>query len=104
MKNEDKTKEQLISELIELRRRIVELEESLKFTNKQFRDFRKTAKETDKELERVSMELAIRPVPRKTERTWAFRSFNTVMAPQLRLLSSERARPELRPSQSSSFK
>ena len=59
MKNEDKTKEQLISELIELRRRIVELEESLKFTNKQFRDFRKTAKETDKELERVSMELAI---------------------------------------------
>ncbi len=59
MKNEDKTKGQLISELIELRRRIVELEESLKFTNKQFRDFRKIAKETDKELERVSMELAI---------------------------------------------
>ncbi len=50
MKNENKTKEQLISELIELRQRIVKLEESLKFTNKQFRDFRKTATETEKEL------------------------------------------------------
>jgi prefoldin subunit 5 len=52
MKDEDKTKTQLIYELTGLRQRNAELEET-------FRQFRKTAEDLDKELENISMELAI---------------------------------------------
>ena len=52
MKDEGKTKKQLIYELTGLRQRNVELEET-------FRQFRKTAEDLEKELENISMELAI---------------------------------------------
>jgi len=52
MKDEEKTKTQLIYELTGLRQRNVELEET-------FRQFRKTAEDLEKELENISMELAI---------------------------------------------
>ena len=52
MKDEGKTKKQLIYELTGLRQQNVELEET-------FRQFRKTAEDLDKELENISMELAI---------------------------------------------
>lgn len=52
MKDENKTKKQLINELIELRQRIFEVEETLK-------EFKKTATGMEKELDNISMELAI---------------------------------------------
>lgn len=59
MKDENKTKKQLINELIELRQRIAEQEESLNGIKKQFEAFKKTAADVDKELESISIELAI---------------------------------------------
>jgi hypothetical protein len=59
MKDENKTKKQLINELIELRLRIVEVEGKFNFINKQFEEFKKIAAEIEKESENVSMELAI---------------------------------------------
>ena len=52
MKDEDKTKKQLINELIELRKRIVELEDALKY-------LKNNATDMEKESESISMELAI---------------------------------------------
>jgi hypothetical protein len=52
MKDEGKTKKQLIYELTGLRQRNVELGET-------FRQFRKNAEDLEKELENISMELAI---------------------------------------------
>jgi len=59
MKDENKTKKRLINELIELRQRIVELEETFNFMDKQFKEYKKTAEDIEKESENVSMELAI---------------------------------------------
>ncbi len=52
MKDENKTKKQLINELIELRQRIFEVEET-------FKESKKTAAGMEKELDSISMELAI---------------------------------------------
>ena len=59
MKDKNKTKEELINELSELRKRIAEQEESLNSIKKEFEVFRKTAADVDKELEDISIELAI---------------------------------------------
>jgi PAS domain S-box-containing protein len=59
MKDESKTKKQLINELIEMRQRIVALEEKNNFINKQFKEFKKTAADIEKESVNVSMELSI---------------------------------------------
>lgn len=59
MKDENKPKKQLINELIELRQRIVELEETSNFMNSQFDEFKKTAADMEEESDNLSRELAI---------------------------------------------
>jgi PAS domain S-box-containing protein len=59
MKDEDKTKEQLLDEITVLRKRFLELEKDFNGMSEQFEEFRKSAAEVDKELESISMELAI---------------------------------------------
>jgi PAS domain S-box-containing protein len=59
MKDESKTKKQLINELFEMRELIVELEEKYNFINKQIKEFKKIAADIEKESENVSMELSI---------------------------------------------
>ena len=59
MKDENKTKKQLINELTELRRRNVELEQHSKDTDKQFEESEKAFTDVEKELKGVGMELVI---------------------------------------------
>jgi PAS domain S-box-containing protein/putative nucleotidyltransferase with HDIG domain len=59
MKYENKTKEQLIKECIELSRRIVEQEKHFKGVDEEFKEFKKASASRDQELRSISMELAI---------------------------------------------
>jgi len=59
VKDENKTKEELINELSELRKRIAEQEEAFNELTRQFEAFQKSSADVDKELESISTELAI---------------------------------------------
>jgi PAS domain S-box-containing protein/putative nucleotidyltransferase with HDIG domain len=59
MRDKNKTKEQLINDLVELRERFIKLEKHSKGTDKQFKTFKKSSADVEKELKSTSMELAI---------------------------------------------